>query len=72
MVKIFLLLLDLTKINKIIRPQNINVHKNVATLCSDCKKQQQNTLVILAGGESIIRPITMSLSTVCSTAAVES
>ena len=39
-------------------------------LCSDCKKQQQNTLVILAGGESITRPITMSLSTVCSTASV--
>ena len=44
----------------------------VAMLCSDCKKQQQNTLVILAGGESITRPITMSLSTVCSTASVES
>ena len=28
--------------------------------------------VILAGGESITRPITMSLSTVCSTAVVES
>ena len=34
-------------------------------LCSDCKKQQRNTLVRLVGGSELIaRPITMSSSTV--------
>ena len=47
MVKIFLLLLDLTKINK--RPQNYKCTQE-CMLCGDYKKQQQNTLMILAGG----------------------